>query len=280
MKKIEYYLVLTLITVLFTSCFEEKDNWYTNTKEYDGRYVVSTTCDGHSLLNKLMEAWGEDEIEDETVIKDGLELLIYNSATNVVDEIIIDTHLALNFEEAPFPVKGKFKVTGNPANFSGVGTTMNLGSADFNTDDDGEFFIIYDPIYEEYYEPGYFFGAVGYPDGLPDALGEEWDAIQLYTRLSIETGQITSLGATTIGGNKSDAVSLKITMYHDYLVVESYETDPKTWVIPSVPEYGWRIKAGSRTNADGEEEKWTLTGYRYTGYPEDNPNTQPPITVK
>jgi hypothetical protein len=68
-------------------------------------------------------------------------------------------------------------------------------------------------------------------------------------------------------------------MYFDYLVIESYETPQDTWSDPATPEYAWRIKEGSRVNADGWEEHWTLSGYRYTGLPEDLGN-KPPIIEK
>jgi hypothetical protein len=68
-------------------------------------------------------------------------------------------------------------------------------------------------------------------------------------------------------------------MYSGFLVVESYEISSAQWTDPSVPEYDWRVKEGSRRNADGFEEHWMLAGYRYTGLPEDI-GAKPPITVK
>ena len=282
MKKSILILGFISITMLFTSCFEKLDNWYTNTFDYDGRYTVAQTySEEMSSINKILDSWGEDLFDDKTSIEDGSELWIYNSSANKADELIIDTHLSFSLVEAPFPVKGKFKITGDPSNFKGQGNVLNLASStEINYHDDGEFFIIYHDVVDEYYEPGYIFSVLYRPtNGLPDALGDEWDAIQFYTRVSMEECKITSLGATTIGGNKSDAVNAKITTYCDFLIVESYQTAKETWADPEVPEFDWRIKEGSRKNADGWEEHWTLSGYRYTGYPEDL-GIIPPIIVK
>jgi hypothetical protein len=230
----------------FTSCFEEIDNWYTNTESYDGRFVVSKTCEEYS--------------SDDTAIEDAEEVMIYNSAANVANEIIVDTHIA------GFSIKGKFGVTGSSAEFKAGEPVNNISRVEEVNDDD--MYII-------------FGGNYYYPSDLgdPEELGEEYDGVQLYARLSLEEGKITPKGATTIGGNQSDGVYLNITLYSDYFVVESYETPQDTWDDPTIPELAWRIKEGSRENADGWEEHWTLEGYRYTGLPEDI-GALPPIIVK
>jgi hypothetical protein len=247
MRKLIYLLSISFVMVFFTSCFEEIDNWYSETAGYDGRFVVAATCEEYS--------------SDDTAIEDGHEVLIYNSAANIENEIWIDTHVA------GFPVKGKFKVTGSSLEFKAEETADN-GSRSAGISDD-DFYILEDGI------------PVAYPSdlGAPDGLGEEYDAVQLYARLSLEEGKIIPKGATTIGKNISDSVSLKTTMYFDFLVVESYQIPQEEWVEPETPEYDWRIKEGSRHNADGWEEHWTFTGYRYTGFPEDG-NPVPPIIEK
>jgi hypothetical protein len=265
MKKIKYFLALFLITGLLSSCFDKIDNWYTNTSKYDGRYVVGTVC--------------EEDDDYNVDIKYGYELWITNSAANIEDEIIIDTHVAIivteekdgdfevaEIEDTGYAIKGKFKITGDPSRFQGGGIVPNLYSNSELTD--GEYYLMIDG---HYYDPS---------DLEDDDVGEEFDAIHLYARLSMEEGKITPQGAKTIGGNTSDAVSMKITTYCDYLVVESYTTPQVDWSDPAVPEYAWRVKEGSRKNADGWEEHWTLDGYRYTGFPEDNPNIKPPIIEK
>jgi len=271
MKKLVYISGILSIMVFFTSCFKEKDNWYTNTFQYDGRYSVAQTCSDRGDLTDILftdDYFSDDDAIDynDVAIEEGAELWIYNSAANVEDEIIVDMHVAGNYN-----IKGKFKVTGDPLNFRGTGIVNNLSSAseignyEYWFLDGGEI-DDWTSIFLQYIKP--------------TSEGEEYDFLQLYTRFSLDEAMITPDGATTIGGNKSDAVTVKITAYHDYLVLESYKTPEDTWKDPGKPEYDWRIKAGSRHNADGEEEKWTLSGYRYTGYPEDNPNISAPVIEK
>jgi len=233
--------------LLLTSCFEKIDNWYTNTAGYDGRYVVAVTCEEYS--------------DDDTTIEDGEELMIFNSAANIANEIIIDTQIA------DIAIKGKYKVNGDPANFTGAESlNLNYGS---DITDNNHYYFIYNG---RYYTPSGF--------GSPDELGEEYDAVQEYVSISLVNGKITPKGATTIGGNKSDGVELELILYTDEMVIESYQTPQDTWGNPNVPELSWRVKAGTRQKAEGWEEHWTLKGYRYTGYPEDDPHTQPPIITK
>ncbi len=254
MKKIEYCFAITIMAALFTSCFEDVDNWYTNTSEYDGRYVVATTCDEYS--------------DDDQTIRDGNNLMIYNSATNAQNQIIIDSYVAINKEEGiSYHVKGKFSVEGSSSNFNATSSTPNIASSTSLNDD--EYLIIID---DDFYSPSDL--------DEPTEAGEEVPGVQLYSRLSIDEGKIISKGATTIGGNVSDSVYLAITTYAEYLTIESYQIPEDEWIVPGVPEYGWRVKDGSRTNADGWEEHWKFSGYRYTGLPEDNPSTKPPITEK
>jgi len=265
MRKITI-IISTSVAMMFmlASCFEEIENWYTNTSNYDGRYDVGITCE-------------EDE-DYNTVIRDGIQLMIYNSAANVADEIIIETNVAVVINEYKdgdftirelvdegYHVKGKFKITGNSSSFKGSGAVWNLYSNPNLAA--GEYLIIFAGRY-------YWYTNTFFDDG---DVGEEFEAIHLYSRLSMEESKITPMGATTIGGNKSDGLNMKITTYCDHLIVESYPTSQDTWADPNVPEYAWRVKEGSRKNADGWEEHWTFTGYRYTGYPEDDPNILPPI---
>jgi hypothetical protein len=103
------------------------------------------------------------------------------------------------------------------------------------------------------------------------AAGQLNDGIQLYTRVTLEEGKIIPKGATTIGGNTSDSVYVKIILHSDLVQFESYTLPEDEWEDPQVPEYAWRLKPGSNTPAPAADwdEHWTLAGYRYTGFPED-----------
>ena len=240
MKKIIFLCVSA--AMVLTSCFKEIDNWYTNTAAYDGRYSIAIICDDDPDLDRDIE--------------EGEELMIYNSAANVANEIIISTHID---DEA---IRGKFQITGTPANFSGVNEkTLNLAQGTALTTGN---------VY-------YRVNAAGNPSavppsGNPGSAGIEYNGVQMYCRLSLDSGKITPNGATTIGGNKSDGVLLEVTLYSEYLIFESYETPQATWANPGVPEFAWRVKDGSRTPANKFEVQCKLDGYRYTGFPEDRPS--------
>jgi hypothetical protein len=237
MKKIMYLLSIS-ISVMFTSCFEKTDNWYTETSLLDGRYVVATACDEYD--------------SDNTAIEDGVEIMIYNTAANVSDEIWIDTRIANE------PVKAKFKFTGDASYFTdSLDIAENISSGTFYIDTDYGL-APFTADYAEYFR-------------VPTAAGELNDGIQLYTRVTLKEGKIIPKGATTIGGNVSDSIYLKAVMHSDYVEFISYEIPEDDWEIEDVPEFGWQLKAGSNTPADDDDwdETWTLSGYRYTGYPED-----------
>ena len=266
MKKLAYIIGILSIMLFFTSCFEKVDNWYSNTFSFDGRYVVGIEC---------------EEDDDYTVdIKFGYELWISNSAANIENEIIIDTHVAIvvdeymdgdfvvyEIEDEGYPIKGKFKVSGDPSNFKGASESVNFYYENGRIASANEYYIIYN---------NRLYSLTAYT---ADELDEEASGVQLYSRITLDAGKITPLGATTFGGNKSDAVELKITTYCDYVDYIAYEIPEANWTVPGVPEYRWKIVEGSRENAEGWEEHWTLKGYRCTGYPEDI-GTQPPIIEK
>lgn len=236
MKKI-FYIASILVAGCFTSCQEELDNWYSETFEYSGRFVVATSCAEYD--------------SDNTGIEDGLELMIYNSAANVANEIWLE------FEAAGLPQKGKFKVTGTPSQALGADAAGNVESSSYYIDTDYGL-APFETSYAAYFR-------------VPTAAGELNDGVQLYTYITLDTLQILSGVATTIGGNKADSVYLKVTLHHDYMEFESREVDPETWADPTVPEYEWVPKSGTNTPADPADwdEHWTIAGYRYTGYPED-----------
>jgi Fe-S cluster assembly iron-binding protein IscA len=236
MKKF-IYTASILAAVCCTSCQKEIDNWYSETFEYSGRFVVATGCDEYD--------------SDNTAIEDGLEVMVYNTASNVANEIWLD------FSVAGLPQKGKFKVTGTPSEALCTETTKNISSHSYYIDTDYGL-APFESSYAEYFR-------------VPAAVGEINDGLQLYTYITLDTLKILPGVATSIGGNKADSIYLKVTLHHDYMVFESREIASKDWADPNVPEYEWVVKPDSNTPADPADwdEHWTLAGYRYTGYPED-----------
>ena len=238
MKKIIYLFSILSIIVVFSSCNEELDNWYTETTSYDGRFVVATTCEEYS--------------SDNTTIADGLELMFYNTADNVANELWLDTEVAGQH------IKGKFKFTGEPSDFTSAVTVDNIASDSYLIDTD--------------YGPAPFSSSYASYFRVPTAAGQLNDGIQLYTRITLLKGKILPNKATTIGGNTADSVYVKTIMHHDFMQFESYETPQVDWEDPEVPEFAWRAKPGTNTPATAADwdENWTLAAYRYTGMPEDN----------
>ena len=239
MKKIFYLIGLVFTVICFSSCQEELENWYSETASYDGRFVVSTTCDEYS--------------SDNTAIADGLELMLYNSAKNEINDIWLDT------EVAGLPIKGNFEVTGNSSEFKADEIAKNVSS---NT------FYMFTPTgslasFTQANATGYY--------GAPKSAGILIDGVQLYSRISLLEGKIIPKAATSIGGNTADSVYVKTIIHSDYVNIESYQTPATDWKVPGVAEFAWRVKSGSNTPAPGEDwdEHWTLSGYRYTGMPED-----------
>lgn len=231
------YITCILAAVVFTSCQKEMSNWYSETFDYSGRFVVATTCDEYD--------------DDNTAIEDGLEVLIYNTADNVANEVWLD------FSVAGLPQKGKFKLTGTTAEALCAEVAENISSHSYYIDTDYGLAP---------FEPGY---AVYFR--VPAAAGEQNDGVQLYTSITLGNLKILPGAATSIGGNVADSIYLTVTLHHDYMLFESREKSIEEWSNPAVPEYEWVVKPNSNTPADPVDwdEHWTLAGYRYTGYPED-----------
>lgn len=232
MKKIIYLFGIPAL-VLFASCQEKLDNWYSATSDYDGRFVVATTC--------------REKSQDNTSIEDGLEMKIYNTAANQPNEVWIEMKIAKN------NIKGKFSLKGDATNFTDSTTLVkNILAKKDNVlalNDKRDELIAKLPK--------------------PASAGLEHNGIQLYTNVTLLEGKILSGKATTIGGNVSDSIYMKAIIHHDFILFESYQTPSEEWADQNVPEFDWMIKDGSNTPAVGWEQQWELHGYRYTGYPED-----------
>lgn len=236
MKRIIFLMSISLGSMfLFTSCFEKIDNWYTETSEYDGRFVVGTTCEEYS--------------SDDVPVSEGMEMWVFNTSNNVANEIWID-----NFSIAGTHIKAKLTLIGDAKTFKTAGDTK------LDEDSGVTYWLKPDG------NPG-----GNYPPAAPTAAGITMDAVTLYTRISVDSAYIIKNAATTLGGNKSDSICLKTTLYHDAFQIISYETGPA--------KFAWKLVEGSEGNMDGWEEHWTISGYRYTGFPEDL-GKKPPIVVK
>ncbi|GHU66048.1 hypothetical protein FACS1894123_12030 [Bacteroidia bacterium] len=238
MRKLGYIIGVFVCSMALTSCQNEIENWYSETFDYAGRFVVATACDEYD--------------SDNTAIEDGLEVMIYNTAANTSDEIWVE------FSIAGFHQKGKFKLKGNSADAAGVETVENNISTDTYYIDTDYGLAPFDPSYAAYFR-------------VPSAADELNDGVNLYTRITLDTLKIIPQAATTIGGNTSDSIYVKFTLHHDYMLFVSQAIPEEDWEDPAVPEYEWVIKPGSNSPADPADwdEHWAVSGYRYTGFPED-----------
>jgi hypothetical protein len=237
MKKVILYSGIAVCTaVTFASCNKELENWNSATYDYDGRYVVAAVCQEKPSRN--------------TIIEKGNELYLYNTAANVANEIWLDD------VSGKFPLKSRFQLSGNAAGFSGTATAENTRSG----------YFIYNAEAGAYVE---FVDANAADFPAATAAGQSCDGIREYVRITLEEGRIEPASATTVGGNISDGIYLKFTLHTDNVRFVSYVLPAEDWNDPDEPEYGWQLVPNSASADPGKDEHWTVTGYRYTGYPED-----------
>jgi hypothetical protein len=237
MKRAVLYLGIAVGAFFtFASCDNELKNWNSATYEYDGRYVVASVCREKPSKNAIIEK--------------GNEIYLYNTATNAANEIWLED------VSGKFPLKCRLQLNGNAAGFSGTATVENTRSG----------YFIYSAEAGAYVE---FIAANAGDFPVAEAAGRSCDGVQEYVRITLEEGKIQPASATTVGGNISDGIYLAFTLHTDNVKFVSYELPAEEWSEPDKPEYGWQLVPGSNVADPGKDEHWTLTGYRYTGYPED-----------
>ena len=169
---------------------------------------------------------------------EGSEIQIYNTADNVQNVIWLDDH------EDMFPLKSKFQLTGDA-------TSFKSSSDDFATLDNN------------------IYSTEDLPSPAPTATGqtvtedEKW-----YIKATLLEGKIIPGAATSVGGNVSDSLYIKIKLYSGTATYTSYEIAEALRADPKVPEFRWRFT--SATHDPSMDEVYVIGGYRYTGMPEDN----------
>lgn len=169
---------------------------------------------------------------------EGSEIQIYNTADNVQNVIWLDDH------EDTFPLKSKFQLTGDA-------TSFKSSSDDFATLDNN------------------IYSTEDLPSPAPTATGqtvtedEKW-----YIKATLLEGKIIPGAATSVGGNVSDSLYIKIKLYSGTATYTSYEIAEALRADPKVPEFRWRFT--SATHDPSMDEVYVIGGYRYTGMPEDN----------
>jgi hypothetical protein len=236
MKNIAYYSgIFASAALLFASCQQEEvDVWNSATHEYDGRYVVGSACTEFPAKS--------------SAILNGNEIYLYNTAANIATELWVED------VSSKFPLKGKLSLSGGVTGFSAP-ETENANSTVYIYN--GSKYVL-------------FISANADEFPVATAAGQKVDGKQEYARLVVEEGKILSKAATTIGGNKADSIFLKFTLRSNSIELESYQTNSALWADPGTPEYAWQRKESTApTYNSAWDEHWIVSGYRYTGYPED-----------
>ncbi|MDR3267258.1 MAG: hypothetical protein LBT24_06795 [Tannerella sp.] len=237
MKKNLIYSIILCLGLSLISCQNEEDNWYSETFDYSGRFVIGV--------------YAEDGTTELVPVDTKNELQIYNSSANTADEIWIDVVKGWT----ACPLKGKFNITGSSETFSAI-RTENIKSSN---------------MYIETAE----YGLIPFKDiflaVFPEitAAGQKNAGVQEYTYVTLTEGKISPQSATSPGGNTVDGIYLKITLYNDNIQFVSAETDPETWFDSDVPEYEWTYESSSNSFNQALTTTFVIKGYRYTGYPED-----------
>jgi hypothetical protein len=217
-----------LVSLLFAAAF-----FFSCQEKLDNWYSETFAYDGRYVF-KLMS---EDMQDTYIGYEDGAEIYIYNTADNVAGAFWLED------QKSVFPIKSKFSVSGDASSFKST-------SADFEQLSNNIFSI------EEL------------PRSSPTALNQTVTEGRDYTRASILEGKILPGAATSIGGNKSDSLYIKLKLLSGTATYESYELPASSWEDPEIPEYGWKFKSAAYDSS--LDETYVIAGYRYTGMPEDH----------
>jgi|AGTN01.1.fsa_nt_gi hypothetical protein len=178
-----------------------------------------------------------EDMQDTYVDYEGYEIQIYNTAENVANVIWMEDHGDI------FPLKSKFELTGNALSFKSA------------TEDFSQL-------------PDNILSTEDYPTPAPTAAGQTFiEDEKEYIRASILEGKILPGAATSIGGNSTDSLYIKIKLYSGTATYTSYEIAEALRADPAVPEFRWRFT--SATHDSSMDEIYVIGGYRYTGMPED-----------
>lgn len=216
------YLLSIFAVLLFISCMDEKDNWYSATFEYSGRYVF-----------KLIS----EDMTETYIDYEGQEIQIYNTVENVANKIWLEDGGDI------FPIKNIFTLTGDASSFKSV--SEDFAQLNYN-----------------------IFSIDELPKPNPTAAGQTVEIEEKeYIKAAVLEGKILPGAATSIGGNKTDSLYIKIKLYSGTATYESYEILESLRKDPEKPEFAWKFK--SAVHDSSLDEIYVIAGHRYTGMPED-----------
>lgn len=215
-------LLLFTTTMLVSSCSEEVDVWDSETLEYSGTY--------------FWEQYDEDMTTKYVEYDHSVQLMIYNTAANVENEVWIED------TDHVFPLKSKFSLTGNSESF--VSTTEDFDSLEANT------------------------LAIEEPATAPTGTGEEITEDRDYIKATILEGKILPDAGTTTSGNPVDSIYIKIKLLSGSVKFTSYEIDESLRADPEIAEYAWEYDSATYDNT--LDETYVISGHRKTGFAEDD----------
>ena len=215
-------------------------------------YLISilTITIAFSSCKEELEIWDSETLEysgrfvvdlytdDMTeLIDDGYEFRIYNTSANVANEVWIDDI------DGMFPLKSKFMFTGNSGAFKSSSE---------------EFTKLTDNILSTY----------KLPTPAPTALSQTKSVVgKEYVKAVVLEGKILPLAATTVGGNKSDSIYMKVKLYSGTANYTSIEVPLALRKDPEKAEFKWKFE--SSTVDAALDETYAISGHRYSGMPED-----------
>ena len=173
---------------------------------------------------------------DGSVSDDYSKIDIYNTDANVADQIWFTDH------DKWLEITSKFFLTGDASNFA----SKSLSYDDL-------------PINHS---------MVKVPETKPTAAGKTTVENIWGAKTALVEGKILSKAMTTIGGNLTDSIFMKVVFLYGDVTFKSQEVAEAYRANPDVAEFEW-IFDSSVYDATSEDEIYIYSGHRYTGFPED-----------
>lgn len=102
----------------------------------------------------------------------------------------------------------------------------------------------------------------------PTAIGETVTKKIWGAKAALVEGKILPKAMTTAAGNVADSIYMKVVFMQGDVTFTSVEVPEAYRADPEVAEFKWTIES-SAYDATSTDETYVYSGYRYTGFPED-----------
>ena len=182
----------------------------------------------------IVDLYTDDMTE---LIDDGYEFRIYNTSANITNEVWIDDL------DGMFPLKSKFMFTGNSSSFKSESEDFTKLTNNTKSTE-------------------------ALPKTAPTALGQSISVAEKeYIKAVVLDGKILPMAATTVGGNKTDSIYMKVKLYSGTAKYNSFEVPLPLRKDPEKAEFKWKFE--SATVDAALDETYAISGHRYSGMPED-----------